>query len=250
MKVSDIKIGDLLEIYIRRDGYNYKVISKVEYVDEQRVGVTPIASRTKLFRFRDTDVVDIVYRTEDNSWKWSRVQAGTASLKDGSKLHVFVPGSAAESFNRRNTYRLPMAKDITIAYEILKTGGFVSRQTGTEEDGSAVDTTPDSLLDRTLKEISESYSEETSKAFLKDLSEGGAAILSDAELKKGDIVSFELPFGQDKVSCRAVVMRVTEPDKRFMYAHGYGLSYIETSRNYMNFFVSEQRRMLNESRYD
>ena len=29
MNVSDMKIGTLLEIYIRRDGYNYKVVSKV-----------------------------------------------------------------------------------------------------------------------------------------------------------------------------------------------------------------------------
>ncbi len=120
MNVSDMKIGTLLEIYIRRDGYNYKVVSKVEYVDEQRVGVTPIASRTRLFRFKSSDVVDIVYRVDDKSWRWTKVKAGIATLKDGSKLHVFVPENPAEAYNKRTSYRLPMSRDIMMTYEVMQ----------------------------------------------------------------------------------------------------------------------------------
>ena len=242
MDISELKIGTLLEIYIRRDGYNYKVISKVEYVDDQRVGVTPIASRTKLFRFKNTDIVDIVYRVEDKSWKWSKVRAGIATLKDGSKLHVFVPETKAETYNRRVSYRLPMSKDIKITYEVL--------QLQESETARTADKTPDLTLDKTLSEISESYREYTTRAYLRDLSEGGAAIYSNVVLKKGDVVSFEIPYGDEMVVCRSIVIRKMAGDERGLYAYGYGLSYIETSSNYVNYFFSEQRKMLSESKYD
>ncbi len=244
MEISELKIGTLLEIYIRRDGYNYKVISKVEYVDDQRVGVTPIASRTKLFRFKNSDIVDIVYRLEDKSWKWSKVRAGIATLKDGSKLHVFVPDGKAESYNRRVSYRLPMSKDIMITYEVIQFNSLY------DEDKKKGDKTPELTLDKTLSEISESYKEMTCRAYLRDLSEGGAAIYANVELKKGDVVSFEVPFGEETVRCRSIVIRKMSGDERGLYAYGYGLSYIETSSNYITYFFSEQRKMLSESKFD
>ena len=239
MNISELKVGTLLEIYIRRDGYNYKVVSKIEYVDEERVGVTPIASRMRLFRFKDSDIVDIVYRTDIRSWKWSHVRAGIATLKDGTKLHIFVPKGESEVFNRRTTYRLPMGMEIDISYEVVDNTTLPSDTQRRK--------TPELLLDETLNEISERYREYTCRAFLKDLSEGGAAIASNTELKKGDIVSFELPFGQEHVSCRAVVVRVT-PGHDAAYSFGYGLNYIETSSNYVPYFYAEQRHMLSENR--
>ena len=244
MNISDMKIGTLLEIYIRRDGYNYKVVSKVEYVDEERVGVSPIASRTKLFRFKNSDVVDIVYRIDEKSWKWSRVKAGIATLKDGSKLHVFVPETPAESYNKRTSYRLPMSRDIMMSYEVLY---FEDR--GPEERAKNRKT-PELAIDKTLSEISESFREVTCKAYLRDISEGGAAIYANVDLKKGDIVNFELPNGDETVKCRALVIRKTAGDERSQYAYGYGLSYIETSSNYVYYFFSEQRKMLSESKFD
>ncbi|MBO4415938.1 MAG: hypothetical protein J5824_08175, partial [Lachnospiraceae bacterium] len=91
MDLSQVKPGSLLEIYIRRDGYNYRVISKIEYVDENCIGVSPIASRTRLFEFLDTDTVDIVCKQDDNSWKWADVKPGLLTLDDGTKLHSFTP---------------------------------------------------------------------------------------------------------------------------------------------------------------
>ena len=244
MNITEIKIGTLIEIYIRRDGYNYKVVSKVEYVDETRIGVSPIASRTRLFKFKASDIVDIVYRVEAKSWKWSRVRAGTATLKDGTKLHVFVPTEAAEKFNRRTTYRLPMSMNIEMTYEVIELKSLPD-----ERKSNYNDKTPELTLDRTLAEIAESYRECRCEAYLKDLSEGGASINAAVELKKGDIVSFSLPYGEEEVTCRAIVIRKTvnkENDKIF----NYGLSYIETSSNYVAFFFSEQRRMLSENKMD
>lgn len=244
MNVSDMKIGTLLEIYIRRDGYNYKVVSKVEYVDDQRVGVTPIASRTRLFRFKSTDVVDIVYRIDDKSWKWSKVKAGIATLKDGSKLHVFVPDTPAESYNKRTSYRLPMARDIMMTYEVMQT------PTIDEAERARNSRTPEIAIDKTLFEISESYRELSCRAYLRDISEGGASVYANVELKKGDIVSFELQYGEETVKCRAIVVRRTQGDDRSQYEFGYGLTYIETSSNYVYYLFSEQRKMLSETKFD
>lgn len=242
MNISEMKEGTLLEIYIRRDGYNYKVVSKIEYVDDTRVGVTPIASRTRLFKFKSTDVVDIVYRVEDKSWKWSKVHAGSATLKDGTRLHVFIPEAPSEVFNRRTTYRLPMGEEIVLKYEVLEKSDDAHKR-------HMADLTPELAFDAMLAEISESYREYVCRAVLKDLSEGGASVYTDVELKKGDIVSFELKYGEDPVECRALVVRVRKPEHDGeMY--NYGLSYIETSSNYTSYFFAEQRRMLSEFKSD
>lgn len=242
MNISEIKIGTLLEIYIKRDGYNYKVVSKVEYVDENRVGVTPIASRTKLFRFKTSDVVDIVYNCENKSWKWAKVRAGIATLQDGTKLHVFEAESTSEVFNRRSTYRLPMGENIIISYEVMEYNEL-------SEEKLLNSKTPELAIDKALSKITESYREYTSHAFLRDISEGGASIYTDAPLKKGDIVNFELPYGEDTVKCRAIVIRVRKSDKEEHKAN-YGLNYIETSNNYVSYFYATQRRMLSEGKTD
>lgn len=241
MNISDIKIGTLLEIYIRRDGYNYKVISKIEYVDDERIGVTPIASRTRLFRFKDSDVVDIVYRLDNTSWRWERVRAGIATLKDGTKLHVFVPSKKAEVYNRRMTYRLVLNTPITLTYEVIS---FKSLP----EDKSYL-RTPELTLDATLNEISERYKECTCEAVLKDISEGGAAICTDTQLNKGDIASFELPFGEETVKCRLLVIR-SMPNTAGSPKYSYGLSFIETSSNFVQYFFTKQRQMLSESKFE
>lgn len=242
MNISEVKEGTLLEIYIKRDGYNYKVVSKVEYVDDTRIGVTPIASRTRLFKFKSTDVVDIVYRQDDKSWKWSKVRAGSATLKDGTKLHVFIPETPSEVYNRRTTYRLPMGEDIILNYEVLETLKKPDARAKSNR-------TPDIALDEMLVEISESYREYTCEAVLKDLSEGGASIYTFAELKKGALVSFELKYGDEPVNCRAVIVRVKRPERQGEMFN-YGLSYIETSANYTSYFFAEQRRMLSEYKTD
>lgn len=241
MKISDIVEGTLIDIYIKRDGYNYKVVSKVEYVDDQRIGVTPIASRTRLFKFRNTDIVDIVYKNDSKSWKWAHVKAGSATLKDGTKLHVFIPEKDAESFNRRSTYRLPMGLEIALTYEVLELPKNIDNKNSRR--------TPELVLDSTLSEISESYREVSCKAFLKDLSEGGAAVMAPVKLKKGDIVSFELPYGDHTVYCRALVIRAKQEEST-EYPYSYGLSYIETSSDYVPFFFAEQRKMLSEKKLD
>lgn len=238
MTLSEITIGSLLEIYIRRDGYNYKVISKIEYTDEKRIGVTPIASRRMLFRFRQTDMIDIVYRSEDKIWKWNRVKAGIATMPDGTKLHFFEPSAPAEKFNRRTTYRLSVGREIDMRYEVIDE----------MPESASAPRTPELSLDNALKTVTARYREIQCRAYLKDISEGGAAVSTDVILRKGDIVIFEVTDGKTTVKLRAVVVRVRLDDEKSYFKHHYGLSFVETGDNFVPFLFEQQRKRLAEGK--
>ncbi|MCR5322822.1 MAG: PilZ domain-containing protein [Lachnospiraceae bacterium] len=239
MDFSKVKPGSLLEIYIRRDGYNYRVVSKIEYVDDKCIGVTPIASKTSLFRFLDTDIVDVVCKRDDSSWKWANVKPGYLELDDGTKLHTFTPSKEAETFNRRATFRLTIDKEIIISYE----KPIFDEDTIPNEDGKEV------TIDKMIDQISERYCELHAKAFLKDVSEGGAAISTDAILEKGDIISFEFELAFEPVKCKAIIVREKPSTGKEYYAKSYGVSFVETSTNFVKNFFAEQRKSLQRSRF-
>ncbi|MCR5769571.1 MAG: PilZ domain-containing protein [Lachnospiraceae bacterium] len=238
MDLTQIRLGSLLEIYIRRDGYNYRVVSKIEYVDDRCIAVSPIASRTQLFQFLNTDTVDIVCKQDQDSWKWANVRPGIMTLEDGTKLHCFTPTREAEAFNRRTTFRLAINKELIISYE----------KPLFDKDQEAV-STEDLSIDEMIDHISERYCELTAKAFLKDISEGGAAISTDAVLNKGDIISFEFELAFEPVKCRAIVVRIKNTNGKDYFANSYGVSFVETSTNFVKNFFAEQRRSLQKSRF-
>ncbi len=240
MNLSQVKPGSLLEIYIRRDGANYRVVSKVEYVDDKCIGVSPIASKTRLFRFADTDIVDIVCKQDDNSWKWAGVKPGILEFDDGTTLHCFVPVKEAETFNRRSTYRLPLDREITISYEKAITD---ADELAAQKKDSGRQT-----IEEVLDQISDRYCELTSKAYIKDISEGGAAMSSEATLKKGDIISFEFELAYEPVKCKAVIVRVKPSTGKDYYENNYGVSFVETSTNFVKCFFAEQRKIINKKK--
>ena len=210
MDLSQVKLGSLLEIYIRRDGYNYRVVSKIEYIDDNCIAVSPIASRTQLFQFLNTDVVDIVCKQDQDSWKWANVKPGLLTLEDGTKLHSFTPTRDAEAFNRRTTFRLSINKEVIISYE---------KPLFDKEMEAA--STEKMSIDEMIDHISERYCELTARAFLKDISEGGAAISTDTVLKKGDIISFEFELAFELVKFRAIVVRIKNTNGRDYFANTY-----------------------------
>ena len=243
MDLSLVRPGSLLEIYIRRGGFNYKVVSKIEYVDDEIIGVSPIASKTQLFKFLDTDTVDVVCKQDDHSWKWANVKPGYKELDDGTKLHTFKPFKEAESFNRRSTFRLPIYMEIMISYE--------KPLFDNEEDGAAPQKDDSELtIDEMIDQISERYCELNSKAFLKDISEGGAAISTDALFEKGDMISFDFELAFEQVKCKAVVVRVKKNEKNEFYNNYYGVSFVETSTNFVKCFFAEQRKSITKSRFN
>ena len=237
MRLADIQIGSLIEILITRGGSEYKTHSKVEYCDEKYTGVSPIASVHGLFRFTEDDEVDIVYHEGERYWKWSHVKAGIARRKDGSRLHVFSSEDEGESFNRRTQFRFEIGEVINMKYEVLKT----------QDNEPALDKrTPEVNIDNVFLMLDEQYEEIECKGYLKDLSEGGASIESDVKLSKGVFVSFKIDSEVGPVFLRGVILRVIE-DKHGYYDYTYGVSFVETSKNYMRYFYMQQRKQLYEN---
>ena len=233
MKLNEIRIGSVIEINITRNGSQYRTVSKVEYTDERFIGVTPIASSHGLFRFQEDDSVDLIYNEQEKYWKWSNVKAGIAKRKDGSRLHVFSTAVNGQHFNRRTQFRFEIGSEITMKYEV---------RSDMEEE---VDTN----LENIFLMMDKQYEEVECRGYLKDLSEGGALVESDVKLKEGTFVSFTLDSDIGKIYLRGVIVRA-KVDKRGYFDNIYGLSFVETSKNYLQYFYREQRRQLYENKKD
>ena len=240
MKLDEIKIGSLLEINIKRNVSQYKTVSKVEYVDERFVGVTPIASEYGLFRFTEEDEVDLIFNEQDRYWKWEKVKAGTARRKDGSRLHVFSSTSEGIHYNRRTQFRFEIGTEIMMKYEKLKNQDV-------KNDAKTEDENLQSEMDKVFLMLDEQYEEIECRGYLKDLSEGGASVESDVKLDEGMFISFEINSEIGPVYLRGVIIRCRE-DKRGYFDYTYGVSFVETSKNYMQYFYREQRKQLYENK--
>ncbi|MCQ2495114.1 MAG: PilZ domain-containing protein [Lachnospiraceae bacterium] len=223
---------------IKRKGYNYRIISQVEYVDENCIGVLPIASSQQLFKFREDDKIDVIYREKDRYWRWENVKAGIATRQDGTQLHVFSIQKNAAADNRRTQFRLDAGFEVTMKYEV---------ENGEQLIEPVNYKTPELELEDAFKKLDNRYREFECRAYLKDMSEGGASIESDVKLEKGAFISFSIDSNVGPVFLRGVVVRVTEDKEHGYFDYSYGVSYIETSKNYINYFYSQQRRLLYES---
>lgn len=247
MRLNEIAPEAFVEILIRRNSYNYRIVSQVLYRDVDCIGVTPIASSQRMFRFKDTDEITIIYRNEDCYWKWDNVRADIATREDGDQIHVFYVSGKGIMFNRRSQFRFNIEKEISLKYMVLDTS---SDLTGNSEAGSVKETAyrlPELELENVINSLDERYREVECKAFLKDLSEGGASVETDVILEKGAIVSFELDSDDGVVALTGVIVRVTE-NRRGYYDYSYGCSFTQTGKNYIKYFYAQQRKRLYESR--
>lgn len=242
MRISEMKIGKPIEIYINRDGYHYRVVSKIEDVTEDRICVTLIASRTRVFEFEPTDTVDIVYREDDRMWKWKNV-AGSVVMLDDERFHAFTTKEEGESYNRRNAYRVYIGEKLILHYlvhdvkrlkDIADMDALHSQTVFNYDSGADV-----------LKEDCFRYVD--CDAFIKDISEVGAGIYANQKLEKGDEVTFEFDSDFGMISCKAaVVRRLDSYQSSFMYY--YGCRFSETSRNLSKYIYEKQREQLKKSR--
>lgn len=240
MKFSDIRVDSYVDILIKRKGYNYRIVSEVIYTDENCIGVEPIASTQRLFKFHDDDRVDVVYREKDRYWRWENVKAGIATCEDGTRMHVFSVTGRAATYNRRTQFRLDAGFEIPLKYEVNVYNNL---------NASVTNRLPEIELEEALNGLDENYRELECRAYLKDLSEGGASIETDVKLEKGCFISFTIESDVGTVFLRGVIVRCTE-DRHGYFDYRYGVSFIETSRNYINYFYSQQRKLLYESSSD
>ncbi len=88
MLLENIALGKTMEIYVDRDGYRYRLVSKVEKTGVKKICLTAIMAGGRAFKFRPEDKIRLVYRSEDQMWEWLNVKAGLAKLDD-EPVHYF-----------------------------------------------------------------------------------------------------------------------------------------------------------------
>lgn len=243
MRISEMKPGKPLEIYITRDGYHYRVVSKIEEAGEAHVFVTLIASGKLVFEFRPTDVVDLVYREDDQVWKWKSVQGSIEQL-DGEEFHCFTAAEEGETYNRRNAFRVPIEQELMVQF-LSRDPERLRMVSELEALHSRTEEFSDAELDALQEDC---FCFIDCSALLKDISELGAGLYANRRLEKGDELSFVLDTEFGKICCNAVVVRHTE-SRHSSFKYYYGCRFLETSRNLSKFIYEKQREVLKKVRY-
>ncbi|MDE7299178.1 MAG: PilZ domain-containing protein, partial [Lachnospiraceae bacterium] len=233
-----------LEVYISRDGYHYRVVSKIVEVGEGHVCATLIASGARVFEFMPTDVVDLVYREDEHMWKWNSVQ-GSVVLLDGEKFHCFTTEvEEGESYNRRNAFRVPLEQELTIQY-LVRDLERLHEVNDMEALHSQTEFDDDAELDALQEDC---FRFVDCAAMLKDISELGAGLYANKRLEKGDELSFVLDTEFGKICCNSVIVRRTD-SRLDSFRYYYGCRFLETSRNLSRFVYEKQREQLKKLRY-
>ena len=220
MFLGETKVGKPIEILIERDGYNYRVVSKIEEASEGRICISLIASSKRVFQFLDTDVIDLVYRKEDRMWKWSNVKGDVIEL-DGEQFHCLMSLERGESYNRRNAYRVTVNKPIDLQYKIM-------------EEGSPL-------------EIKDCFRLKSCIAMLRDISEVGVGFYSDELIDLESEVFFQFSTEYGDVKCEAIVVRFFEA-RHGNFRYYYGCRFKETSKTLTKYIYEMQRRELKKAR--
>ena len=220
MLLGDTKVGKPIELQIQRDGYNYRVVSKIEEVSEGRICISLIASSKRIFEFLDTDVVDLVYRKDDRMWKWCNVKGGIVEL-DGEQFHCLMSTERGESYNRRNAFRVPMNQVIELQYKVM-------------EEGS-------------LPEITECFRMKSCIALLRDISEVGVGFYTNNLIDLENEVFFQFSTECGWIKCEAIVVRFFEA-RHGNFRYYYGCRFQETSKALTKYIYEMQRHELQKAR--
>lgn len=244
MLLSEMKVGKSIEIMVCRDGYNYRFISKLEDVKEDSISITLIANRVSVFRFLDTDVIDIIYRIDELLYRWRNLKGKVAIIGD-LRVHqlTITRSSEGERFNRRNAFRVFLGEEVRLTYYVLILAKAEEKGCNNLEAVDKFETEEDIELPGELE-----YKEEHCPGLIKDLSENGVGIFSNHEFIKHDEIEFTLdtPFGM--LRTRAEVVRKTR-EKNGIYTNYYGCCFTKSSRNLIKYIFELQRKYIkNKSR--
>ena len=235
MLLSELRLGRPLEIYITREEFHYRIVSRIEYAEEGCVCVSLIASGNRVFQFLDTDIVDIVYQEQDRMWKWNNVKGAVVTV-EGDRLHGFFSDEPGENYNRRNDFRLYYGKEILVKYLIRD-----DNQMAHMMDETALSSQRVYNYDKNTDGIREEcYRIMTCKAFLRDISESGVGIFTNEKFLPEDEFSFEIESDFGPIECKAAVIRMKDSSTG-SFRHYYGCKFTETSRNLTKFLYEQQR---------
>lgn len=218
MLIKEMVLGRKLEVLVDREGYNYRLVSKIEGTADGTVAVSAIMAKGRMFHFEEGDIVTIVYRGEERMWKWERVKPGLARL-DGETVHTFSSREQGQVYNRRDSFRVPIGESL-LMYRIFS------------------------------KKNEEGETEEKLKPFeglLVDLSVSGAGLYTDEEMDIDAMMGFDMPTSMGIMTCRGkIVRRADVYDKPFR--NFYGCEFTKIRKELERYLFERQRLMLQKER--
>lgn len=220
MTAAELKIGQSVEIELERDGYIYHLLSKVHEVSRNKIYIEPIVAQAKMLRFRADDDIKVIHRTRERLLAWSNAK-GSIEFLDGKLFHVLQVSKEAESYNRRNSYRVPYGKACDCIHRRYEKAEALGRM----ED----------VLNRKFR------------AIIKDISESGVAFIAMETLEKKDFIEFVLDAEGIRMECEARVVRCT-PVEGSERKKLYGCVLTKMSREYGKFVLDIQRKQLQNLR--
>lgn len=218
MLIKEMVLGRKLEVLVDREGYNYRLVSKIEGTTEGMVAVSAIVAKGRMFHFEEGDDVTIVYRGEERMWKWEHVKPGLARM-EGETVHTFSTREKGQVYNRRDSFRVSIGESL-LMYRVF------------------------------TKKNEEGETEETLKPFeglLVDLSVSGAGLYTDEELDIDAVMGFDMPTHMGIMTCRGkIVRRADVYDKPFR--NFYGCEFTKVRKELERYLFERQRLMLQKER--
>lgn len=229
MKLTELKIGKSIEIFVNREGYRYRLISKIEEVEKSYIHISLIASGNRVFQFQEEDEIEFIYRDEDRMWIFSQIK-GKIVEHEGELCHALHTVRAGKSFNRRNAYRVPMNLIHEYCYYITKAGVTKAQLEEANRKGLSIEEC--GLYDKVEK-----------KCYIKDLSEEGIGIYTIEDLPLNRELTFYLPSSYGFLKCKAIILR-EDGDAIPKFRNHYGCVFIETDRRLSKYIFELQREYI------
>lgn len=262
MFLENIELGKTLEIYVDRDGYRYRLVSKVEQTSVRRICVTAITANGRAFLFRPTDEIRIVYRDDEQMWEWMQVKAGLAKL-EGEPVHYFEISNKGRSFNRRNAYRVSINEDVEIGYyELPEKPGRTSveplvdeeyevivDENGNEVELAEGDVSGNYTVEKRIRKVPAEILPHRVKAHVKDISETGLGVFCNEKLNIDDGLFVSIPSSYGKLMTRATVIRMDDQNTaNRKYRYYYGCIYTESDQRLIKYIYEVQRKHIKKQR--
>jgi hypothetical protein len=229
--MEDMKMGNPLELYVIRDGYKYRLLSKVEDAAFGKVYITLIASGHRVFRFLDTDELDLIYKEGERMWLWRNVK-GKVDTLDGYQVHCLESLKEAETYNRREAFRVRLGREQTITKLLPKKKA--------EKELLNLVESEDALTDEDFDFISV-------PCVIRDLSETGAGIYTNDRMELGTLVEIELTGEKHILKMIGTIVR-SEIGEYGKYSRFYGCNFYRVDKNLGKYLFAVQRYQLKKER--
>lgn len=259
MLLENVPLGRTMEVHVIREDYHYRLVSKVEDVNEHRVCMTAIASNGRFFNFKPEDKISLVYRDKETMWEWNRVKVALAKL-DGISVHYFEIRDQGKSINRRDAYRVKLLKEILIGFYTVpgKPQKYAEvpllssdeEKLRIEENLSKVkewerflpkggNLSPEELA--RLRPVIEKPTRVP--GMIRDISESGAGIFCNVLFQPGDGIFVEIPSSYGKLAVQAQVVRSSKLSGG-QYTYYYGCAITKSDQKLLRYIYDVQRKIL------